>query len=64
MSNKLSVAEKCGRTMVVGVEEGKWLLLQDKEEGIDEFEVFGEIVQLQKVRRRASVDGMYSRSRA
>ena len=32
--------------MVVGVEEGERLLFEDEEDGVDQFEVFGEVVQL------------------
>ena len=32
--------------MVVGVEECERLLLEDKEDGIDEFEEFGQVVHL------------------
>ncbi len=46
MSDELGVAQKGGRAVVVRVEEGKWLLLENEEDGVDEFEVLGEIVQL------------------
>ena len=46
MANKLGVAEKGGCSVVVGVEEGERLLLKDKEDCVNEFEVFGKIVQL------------------
>lgn len=48
MSDKLSVAEKSGRTMVVGVEESQRLLLQDKEDGVNQFEVFRQVVHLRR----------------
>lgn len=32
--------------MVIGVQEGEGLLLEHKEYGIDEFEIFGEVVHL------------------
>jgi hypothetical protein len=48
VSDKLCIAEKCGGAMMIGVEEGKRLLLEDEEECVDEFEVFSEIVQLRK----------------
>jgi hypothetical protein len=52
VSNKLSVAEKCGRAMMVGVEEGERLLFEDKEESVDEFEIFGQVVQLHRSQTR------------
>lgn len=45
-TNKLSVAEEGGGTVVVGVEEGQWLLLEDKEDGVNELDVFVEVVEL------------------
>jgi hypothetical protein len=45
-TNKLSVAEQGGGTVVVGVEEGQWLLLEDKEDGVNELDVFVEVVEL------------------
>lgn len=35
--------------MMVGVEEGQRLLPEDKEDGIDEFKVFGNIVELDQI---------------
>lgn len=32
--------------MVVGVEEGEGLLLEEKEDSVDQLEVFGEVVEL------------------
>lgn len=46
VAQKLGVAEEGGRAMVVGVEEGERLLLQEEEAGVEEFEVLGEVVQL------------------
>jgi hypothetical protein len=46
VAEELSVAEKRGGTVVVGVQEGKRLLLEDKEYGVDQFEVLGQVVQL------------------
>lgn len=48
VSNKLGVAEKGGGTMVVGVQKGEGLLLEHEEQGVDEFEVFGQVVKLEK----------------
>jgi hypothetical protein len=32
--------------VVVGVQEGQGLLLEDKEDGVNQFEVLGQVVQL------------------
>jgi hypothetical protein len=48
MSNELGIAEKCSRAMMVSMEEGQGLLFQDKEDGVDQFEVFGQVVHLHK----------------
>ena len=45
-ADELGVAEECGGAVVVGVEEGEGLLLEDEKDGVDEFEVFGEVVHL------------------
>nr|POE65624.1 transcription factor tau subunit sfc1 [Quercus suber] len=45
-TKELGVAEEGRRTMVVGVEKGQRLLLEEEEAGIDEFEVFSKIVEL------------------
>lgn len=45
-ANKLGIAEKRGGTVVVGMKEGKRLLLEEQEDGVDEFEVLGQIVEL------------------
>lgn len=61
-ADELGVAEESSRAVVVAVEEGcsglalawvcgiwpptQWLLLQDQEDGIDQFEVLGEVVEL------------------
>ena len=46
MSNELSIAEECSSTVVVGVKECEGLLLQDEEEGVDKFNILGNVVQL------------------
>lgn len=46
MADQLSVAQKSSGTMVVGMEEGKWLLLEDQEDGVNELEIFREVVHL------------------
>lgn len=48
-TNKLGVAEKGGSTVVVSVKEGQWLLLEDQEDGINELDVFVDVVKLVKV---------------
>jgi hypothetical protein len=61
-ADELGVAEESSRAVVVAVEEGwselalalegkvrsptQWLLLQDQEDGINQFEVLGEVVEL------------------
>jgi hypothetical protein len=45
-SNQLSVAKQGSSTVVVGVEEGQGLLLEDKEDGVQELDVFVDVVQL------------------
>lgn len=46
MAQELGVAEESGRAVVVGVEEGKRLLLEEEEAGIEEFKVLRKVVQL------------------
>lgn len=45
-ANELGVAEQSSRAVVVAVEEGEGLLLEEQEDGIQQFEVLGEVVQL------------------
>ena len=45
-TDELSVAEEGGGTVVVGVEEGQWLLLEDQEDGVNELDVFVDVVEL------------------
>lgn len=45
-TNQLGIAQKRRGAMVVGVEEGQRLLLEEEEDGIDEFDVFGQVVEL------------------
>lgn len=45
-TNQLSVAEQSSGTVVVGVEEGQGLLLEDEEDGVQELDVFVDVVQL------------------
>ena len=44
--DKLGVAKEGSRAMVVAVEEGQGLLLEEEEAGIQKFEVLGEVVEL------------------
>lgn len=46
VAEELGVAEKSGGTVVVGVEEGQGLLLEDEEDGVNQLEVLGEVVEL------------------
>ena len=48
VADKLGEAEESGGAVVVGVEEGKRFLLEEEEDGVDEFEVFGEVVELKE----------------
>lgn len=52
VAEELGVAEKGGGTVVVGVEEGQGLLLEDEEDGVDQLEVLGEVVELEDVCQR------------
>lgn len=45
-TDELGVAQKSSGAVVVGVEESQRLLLEDKEQGIDEFPVLVDVVQL------------------
>jgi hypothetical protein len=45
-ADELGVAEEGGGTMVVAVEEGQRLLLEEQEDGVKELEVLGEVVEL------------------
>jgi hypothetical protein len=47
VAEKLGVAEKSGGTVVVGVEEGQGLLLEDEEDGVDQLKVLGQVVELE-----------------
>lgn len=48
VAEQLGVAEQGGGSVVVGVEEGERLLLEDEEDGVNEFEVLGQVVELGK----------------
>ena len=45
-TNELSVSEQSGCPVVIGMEESQRLLLEDKEDGVEEFEEFSQVVQL------------------
>lgn len=45
-TNELGVAQESGGAVVVGVEEGQGLLLEDQEDGVQEFDVFVHVVEL------------------
>lgn len=49
VAEELGVAEEGGRTVVVGVEEGERLLLEEEEARVEELKVLGEVVQLVKM---------------
>lgn len=46
VASELAEAEESGGAVVVRVEEGKGFLLEDEEDSVDEFEVFGQVVEL------------------
>lgn len=48
-TDELSVAEEGSGTVVVGVKESQWLLLEDQEDGINELDVFVEVVELVEI---------------
>jgi hypothetical protein len=45
-TGELDVAEESSGTMVVGVQEGQGLFLEEEEAGVNEFDVFGQVVKL------------------
>jgi hypothetical protein len=51
-ANQLGVAEKSGSTVVVAVEEGQRLLLEEQEDGVEQLKVLGEVVELMNITRR------------
>lgn len=46
VAEELGVAEESGGAVVVGVEEGERLLLEEEEAGVDQLEVLGQVVEL------------------
>lgn len=44
--NKLGIAEKSRGAVVVRVEEGQGLLLEEEKYRVDQFEIFGQVVKL------------------
>lgn len=47
--DQLGVAEESSGTMVVGVQEGQGLLLEKQEDGIEQFQVLCEVIELYQV---------------
>ena len=45
-ADELGVAEEGGGAVVVGVQEGEGFFLEDHEDCVKEFEIFGEVVEL------------------
>ena len=45
-TDQLGVAKQGSSTVVVGVEEGKRLLLEEEEDGVQQLEVLGQVVKL------------------
>ena len=45
-TDELGVAQEGGGTVVVGVEEGQRLLLEDEEDGVEQLNVLVDVVQL------------------
>lgn len=52
VADQLCVAEEGCSAMVVGMEEGERLLLEDEEDRVEELEVFRQVVQLEQVLAR------------
>lgn len=46
LSEQLRPAESSGCAVVVGVKECQWLLLQEEEHGVNQLNVFGDVVEL------------------
>ena len=46
VAEELGEAEEGSGAVVVGVEEGQGFLFQNQEDGVEEFEEFGQIVKL------------------
>lgn len=46
MSDELSIAKQSSGSVVVGVEECQGFLLENEEDGVNEFEVLGQVVHL------------------
>lgn len=45
-TDQLGVAQQGGSAMVVGVEEGERLLLEEQEDRVEQFQVFGQVGEL------------------
>lgn len=48
-TDQLSVAQQGGSAMVIGVQEGQRLLLEEKEDRVNEFQILGQIRELSRV---------------
>lgn len=46
VAKQLGVAEESSRAMVVGMEKCQGLLLEEKEDGVDQLQVLGQVVEL------------------
>ena len=47
-TDELSVGEQSSCTVVIGMEESQGFLLEHKKDGVEEFEEFGQVVQLEE----------------
>lgn len=56
VAEELGVAEQGGGAVMVGVEEGEGLLLEEEEAGVEELEVLGEVVELEGESDQARMD--------
>ena len=45
-TNQLSIAKESSGTVVIGVQEGKGFLLQNQENGVDQLNIFSEVIEL------------------
>lgn len=48
-TDQLGVAQQGGSAMVVGVEEGQWLLLEEQEDRVKQFQILGQVRELHDV---------------
>lgn len=45
-TNELGVAKQCCSAMMVRVEESQWLLFEKEKDRVDQFKVFGQVIEL------------------